>query len=71
MKTLKPFFNSKASNPVKITSVKNDAIISDDKEIVKTMNRFLLISLKGFLKMFLWRMLKKEILNLNVKKIFS
>ena len=49
MKTLKPFFNSKASIPVKITSVKNDAIISDDKEIVKTMNRFFInITIKCF-----------------------
>ena len=50
MKTLKPFFNSKASHPVKITSVKDDAIISDDKEIVKTMNRFFINITKRIFK---------------------
>ena len=46
----------KASNLGKITLVENDAIISDDKEIAKTMNQFFInitkmLDLKSFQKL--------------------
>ena len=46
-KTLKLFFNNKASNSGKITLVENDAITSDDKEIAKTMNQFFINIIKN------------------------
>ena len=49
-------WNLKASNLGKITLVENDAIISDDKEIAKTMNQFFInitkmLDLKSFQKL--------------------
>ena len=40
-KSVKPYFSNKGSNSNKITLVENDAIITNDRVISKTMNKFL------------------------------
>ena len=39
-KTVKPYFSDKGSNCKRITLLENDSILTDDKDIVKTMNNF-------------------------------
>ena len=39
-KSVKPYFSSKGQNSDKITLVENDAIITNDRVISKTMNKF-------------------------------
>ena len=39
-KSLKPYFSDKGSNSNKITLVENDTIITNDRVISKTMNKF-------------------------------
>ena len=40
-KSVKPYFSNKGSNSNKITLVENDVIITNDRVISKTMNKFL------------------------------
>ena len=37
---MKPYFNDKGSNSRRITLLENDSILTDDKDIAKTMNNF-------------------------------
>ena len=39
-KTVKPYFSDKGSNSKRITLLENDSILTDDKDIAKTMNNF-------------------------------
>ena len=39
-KTVKPYFSDKGSNSRRITLLENDSILTDDKDIAKTMNNF-------------------------------
>ena len=39
-KTVKPHFSDKGSNSKRITLLENDSILTDDKDIAKTMNNF-------------------------------
>ena len=39
-KSIKPYFNDKGSNSRRITLLENDLILTDDKDIAKTMNNF-------------------------------
>ena len=112
-KTVKAYFSDKGSNSRRITLLKNDSILTDDKKIAKTMNRFFTniiknlnlkphkdlsltdingitsnfdnhISIKKVKELFpnilpsnfnfrevSWKDVKKEIINLNVKKILN
>ena len=45
-KSVKPYFSNKGSNSNKITLVENDAIITNDRVISKTMNKFLINATK-------------------------
>ena len=45
-KSVKPFFNNKVSSSNKITLVENDAIITNDRVISKTMNTFFINTTK-------------------------
>ena len=56
-KSVKPYFSNKGSSSNKITLVENDAIITNDKVISKTMNKFFIdatkkLTLKSFKKLF-------------------
>ena len=39
-KTVKPYFSDKGSNSRRITLLKNNSILTDDRDIAKTMNNF-------------------------------
>ena len=39
-KTVKPYFSNKGSNSRRITLLENDSILTDGKDIAKTMNNF-------------------------------
>ena len=39
-KTVKPYFSDKGSNSRRITLLENDSILTDDKDIAKTINNF-------------------------------
>ena len=39
-KTVKPYFSDKGSNSRRITLLENDSILTDDRDIAKTMNNF-------------------------------
>ena len=39
-KAVKPYFSDKGSNSRRITLLENDSILTDDKDIAKTMNNF-------------------------------
>ena len=45
-KSVKPYFSNKGSNSNKITLVENDAIITNDKVISKTVNKFFINTTK-------------------------
>ena len=45
-KSVKPYFNNKGSNSNKISLVKNDAVIENDRVISKTMNKFVINTTK-------------------------
>ena len=39
-KTLKPYFSDKGSNSRRITLLENDSILTEEKDIAKSMNSF-------------------------------
>ena len=46
-KTTKPYFSNKGSNSKQITLLENESILTDDKDIAKTMNNFFINIIKN------------------------
>ena len=46
-KTVKPYFSDKRSNSKRITVLENDLILTDHKDITKTMNYFFINMIKN------------------------